>query len=285
MDSLIHGTHNPRRVTPSEELRTSIAETGISNPLIVRPDASDDVYHITDGWQRYQAATECGWERLPVRIHETALDALAATETASIVREWSTYEWAQYCQSVANELEAESTQELAELVAARTVKSPRTVRRYFDVLSLPAEIHPLLVNGSAGTSQQWTALKHHNSEVRRYDGLSWTVAGYLARRQAAISQDRVIGIAAMAVEFEHSDDAMEFIDRAVEAADMPLATVRKEVLFGQQHPRYLEVPRVAVALDREEKQAVMEHCHQHRRSLTDVVAKAIHSLATDVTEE
>jgi hypothetical protein len=78
---------------------------------------------------------------------------------------------------------------------------------------------------------------------------------------------------------------MEFIDRAVEAADMPLATVRKEVLFGQQHPRYLEVPRVAVALDREEKQAVMEHCHQHRRSLTDVVAKAIHSLATDVTEE
>jgi ParB/RepB/Spo0J family partition protein len=285
VDSLVHGTHNPRQVTPSEELRASIAEVGISNPLIVRPDGTEDVYHITDGWQRYQAATECGWEQLPVRIYETALDALAATETASIVREWSTYEWAQYCQSVAAELAAESTQELAELVADRTVKSPRTVRRYFDVLSLPEDIHPLLVDGPAGTSQQWTSLKHHNSEVRRYDGLSWTVAGYLARRQAAISQDRVVGIAAMAVEFDHSDDAMEFVDRAVEAVDTPLATVRKEVLFGQQHPRYLEVPRVAVALDREEKQAVMEYCHQHRRSLTDVVTESVRSLATDVTDE
>ncbi|MGB9933917.1 ParB/RepB/Spo0J family partition protein [Haloarcula amylolytica] len=285
VDSLVHGTHNPRRVTPSEELRASIAETGLSNPLIVRPDATDEVYHITDGWQRYQAATACGWEQLPVQIYETALDALAATETASIVREWSTYEWAQYCQSVASELEAESTQELAELVADRTVKAPRTVRRYFNVLSLPAEIHPLLIDGPTGTSQQWTALKHHNSKIRRFDGLRWTVAGYLARRQAAISKDRVVGIAAMAVEFDHSDDAMEFVDRAVEATDTPLATVREGILFGQQHPRYLEVPRVAVALDREEKQAVMEYCHQNRRSLTDVVTETIRSLATDVVEE
>lgn len=284
VDSLVHGTHNPRRVTPSEELRASIAETGISKALIVRPDTTEDIYHITDGWQRYQAATECGWEQLPVRIYETALDALAATETASIVREWSTYEWAQYCQSIGAELEAESTQELAELVAARTVKSPRTVRRYFDVLSLPEEVYPLLVNGPEGASQQWTALQHHNSEVRRYDGLSWTVAGYLARRQSGLSQDRVVGIAAMAVEFDHSDDAMEFVDRAAEAAETPLGSVRKEVLFGQQHPRYLEVPRVAVALEREEKQAVMEYCHQHRRPLTDIVTETVNSLATDLTD-
>lgn len=105
--------------------------------------------NITDGWQRYQAATACGWEQLPVRIYETALDALAATETASIVREWLTYEWAQYCQSVAAELEADSTQALAELVADRTVKSPRTVRRYLSVLSLPEETHPLLTDGPA----------------------------------------------------------------------------------------------------------------------------------------
>jgi len=285
VDALVHGAHNPRQVTPSEELRTSIKKMGLSNPLIVRRDERNDVYHITDGWQRYQAATACGWEQLPVRIYETALDALAATETASIVREWSTYEWAQYCQSVASELKAESTQELAELVADRTVKSPRTVRRYFNVLSLPDAVHPLLIDGPPGTSQQWTALKHHNSEVRRFNGLRWTVAGHLARRQMGISQDRMIGIAAMAVEFDHSDDAMEFVDRAVEAVDRPLATVRKEVLFGQQHPRYLEVPRVAVALDRSEKEAVMEYCHRTRQSLSDIVSERIESLAQDVAAE
>jgi len=87
----------------------------------------------------------------------------------------------------------------------------------------------------------------------------------------------------MAVEFDHSDDAMAFVGRAVEAVDAPLATVRKEVLFGQ-HPRYLEAPRVAVALDRNEKQAVMEHCHQHRRSLAAVVTESVRSLATDPTD-
>jgi ParB-like nuclease domain. len=114
VDSLIHGAHNPRQMTPSKELRASVAEMGLNQPLIVRPDPTDDVYHITDGWQRYQAATECGWEQLLVQIYEAGLGALAATETASILWEWSSYEWRQYCRSVANELEAASTQELAE---------------------------------------------------------------------------------------------------------------------------------------------------------------------------
>src|SRR6056297_1613749 len=102
---LIHGEHNPRRVRPSETLKQSIAGFGINKPLIVRPDPNEnDVYHITDGWQRYQAAVSCGWEHLPVRIYEDTLDALEATEMESIVREWSTYEWAQYCRSLAEEI-------------------------------------------------------------------------------------------------------------------------------------------------------------------------------------
>ena len=285
VDKLVHGAHNPRCVKPTTELRRSIAESGLNHPLIVRPDEEEEVYHITDGWQRYQAATDCGWELLPVQIYETPLAALEATETESIVREWSTYEWAQYCQAVASELEAESTKELVEAVAARTVKSAGTVRRYLDVLSLPDAIHPLLTDGPVGNSQEWTALQHYNSEVRRYDGLCWTVASHLARRQSSMEDDRVVGVAAMTVEFERSDDAMEFVERAAEHPEKPLETVRQEVLFGQQHGRYLEVPRVAVQLDREEKRAMMEYCHRNRRSLTDIVTDTVRSLATDVAED
>lgn len=286
IDKLVHGDHNPRRVSPKRELQASIKQVGLQQPLIVRPDEDrETIYHITDGWQRYQAATGCGWEVLPVRIFESPLAALAATETTSIVREWSTYEWAKYCQSVATELSADSRQDLIEQVADQTTKSAGTVRRYLDVLSLPKEVHPLLIDGPEGRDRDWAALHNYNDHVRRYDGLPWTVAEYLARRQSGLTQDRIIGIAALAVEFTQSEDAIEFIDRASDYADKPLEIVRKEVLLGQQHPRMLEVPRVVVSLDRAKKQAIMEYCHKNRRSLTDIVTETIESLAADAERD
>jgi len=104
IEQLVHGKHNPRRVRPTDVLRESVAQEGLDRPLIVWWDADREVYQITDGWQRYQAATEAGWEQLPVKICESPLDALQATETASIVRQWSKYEWAQYYKSLDEEL-------------------------------------------------------------------------------------------------------------------------------------------------------------------------------------
>jgi ParB/RepB/Spo0J family partition protein len=286
VDQLIHGEHNPRRVSPTKELRASVEQAGLQQPLIVRPDEDrEKLYHITDGWQRYQAATACGWEMLPVRIYESPLAALEETETTSIVREWSTYEWAKYCQSVATELTADSRQNLIEQVADQTTKSAGTIRRYLDVLSLPKEVHPLLIDGPEGRDRDWAALRNYNDQVRRYDGLPWTVAEYLARRQSGLKQDRIIGIAALAVEFTQSEDAIEFIDRASDYPDKPLDIVRKEALLGQQHPRMLEVPRVVVSLDRAKKQAIMEYCGKNRQSLTAIVTNTIESLATDVEQD
>ncbi len=281
-DQLKHGRYNPRRVRPRDELRQSIAEHGLQRALIVRPDTDGEGYHITDGWQRYQAATECGWEKLPVSVFESALDALEAAESASIVREWTPYAWAQHCQAVAAEVESESRQDLIEQVADRTTKSAATVRRYLDVLSLPDEVHPLLVDGPDGSEQTWAALKNYNNDVRRYDGLQWTVAHQLARRQSQLSERRVIGIAAKAVEFEGAEDAIEFVESAAEESEKPLDTIRREVLLGQQHPRYIEVPRTVVRMDRAEKQALMKYCREQRQSLTELVTEAVESVAADV---
>lgn len=280
-DQLRHGAYNPRRVTPRDELRQSIAKTGMQRALIVRPASGDEGYHITDGWQRYQAATECGWERLPVRIFESTLEALEVAESASIVREWTPYAWAQHCQAVATELESESRQDLINQVASRTTKSAATVRRYLDVLSLPEEVHPLLVDGPDGSEQTWIALKNYNADVRRYDGLQWTVAHKLARRQSELSEDRVIGIAAKAVEFEAAEDAIEFVELAVEEPQEPLEIIRREVLLGQQHPRCIEVPRTVVQMDRSKKQALMKYCREQRQSLTGIVTETVKSVAAD----
>jgi ParB/RepB/Spo0J family partition protein len=284
-DVLIHGRHNPRRVQPSGILRRSIENRGLNRALIVRPDADKDVYHITDGWQRYQAAIDCGWEYLPVRVYESPLAALEATEVESIVREWSTYEWAQYCWSLAAEIEAESRQQQVEKIAKLTDKarSPYTIRKYLDVLELPDEIHPLLVDGPVGNTQSWQALKNHNPDVRHYSDLSWKVAAQLARNQSELSRDRVLGIAAWAVTFETKSDAQEYVATATEQPQQPLETIRKEVLFGQQHTQYLEVPPTQVRLNSNEKRAIMDYCAETKQSLTDLVTAEMKSLAEKVT--
>lgn len=94
----------------------------------------------------------------------------------------------------------------------------------------------------------------------------------------------MIGIAAKAVEFDQSDDAVEFIEMATENPEKPLDIVRREVLLGQQHPRYIEIPRTAVRMDRSEKQALMKYCREQRQSLTGIVSETLRSVAADVEE-
>src|SRR6056297_2470471 len=150
VEKLLHGQYNPRRVQPKRRLKQSIKGSGINRPLIVRPDPTEDVYHIIDGWQRYQAATDCGWEVLPVKICDTLLEAFAETNLASIgKREWTIYDRAQFCRSLFDELKTEDDgkMEIARQVGERLDRNANAVRRYVNVLSLPGEIHPLLTNG------------------------------------------------------------------------------------------------------------------------------------------
>lgn len=284
VEKLKHGEHNPRRVQPKETLKQSIAAFGINRPLIVRPDPVEDVYHITDGWQRYQAAIDCGWERLPVQVYEDTLDALAATEMESIVREWSTYEWAQYCHSLAKELntEADSKSEVARQVASHTNRNAETVRRYIDVLSLPEEVHILLTDGPDGSDQQWASLKNFNEDVRQYSDLQWRVADRIARNQSAMSETRVIEIAATAVEFGTVDEGTEFVTTAVKNPDLRIEEVRRRVLLGQDYDQYLVAPQVPIKMSPEKKQSVMEHCKQERQSLADIITDRVRSLADNI---
>ncbi len=289
VEKLVHGEHNPRRVPPKERLRQSINGSGINRPLIVRPDPAEDIYHIIDGWQRYQAATDCGWEVLPVKICETLLEAFEETNMASMGRrEWTIYHRAQFCRSLYDELKTEEDSKMAIVrqVAERLDRNPNAVRRYINVLSLPEEIHPLLTNGPEGTSKQWSVLKNYNEDVRQYSGLWWQVADVLATRQSEISsEDRLIAIASSAVEFSNPENAVEFIKKAASEETRRLDQIRREVISGGDYDQYLIIPRVAVEVSPAEKQAIMNYCHQQRRHLSGIVSEEIRSLATDLAGE
>jgi len=286
IEDLTHGMHNPRQVSPSDGLRRSVANQGLEHPLIVhQPDG--DQYHITDGWQRYQAAVDAGWEQLPVRVYETAVGALKTTERESLGKPYSTYEWAQFCRSVAAELDADSTRALARQVATHVDNAPstQTITKYLRVLALPSEIHPLLVDGPPGTERDWQALRHYNPEVRRYDKLSWGVAHEIAKHRTGISEQRLLGIAANAVVFDDGSMAKEFVRRAVEATDLPPETVLKQVQLADQPDGTVTVPRLVVSLSPTEKQALLTHLHQTRTPLPEFLKEQVRSLVETATAE
>lgn len=288
ISKLVHGEHNPRRVQPKRTLKQSIEGSGINRPLIVRPDPEEDVYHITDGWQRYQAAIDAGWEQLPVKICETTLEALDQTKLDSAGRrEWSPYDWAQFCRSMAQEIRCEddSKMDIARRVADAVDLTPNTVRRYLNVLSLPDVIHPLLTVGPDGSETEWSHLQGYNEDVRQYRGLRLQVADRLATLQSSVSSDeRLIAIATTAVEFTEPEDEIEFINLAAENDQQRLDIIQREVRVGSDHNQYLIVPRVAVELTTEQKQALMEYCHEQRQSLSALVTEEITAFATDILE-
>ena len=279
VEQLIHGDRNPRRVEPTEALIESVADDGLAHPLIVRPDSEEDLYHITDGWQRYQAATQVGWEALPVETYESATAALVNTESEELGREWSRYDWARYCRSLAEELDpdTDSTYGVAKAVSEHITRSTRAIQQYLEVLSLPQEIHPLLTEGPSGSDQQWAALQNHNPDVRQYSDLQWRVAQQIARGSTE-SISRQIGIAAFAVTFRDVESALNFVEQAFASPKMQLPEVRRQVEFGADHPQYLELPR-AVRLTDSEKQAVMAYCRRTHQSLSEVIEQSIKEIA------
>jgi ParB/RepB/Spo0J family partition protein len=283
IERLIHGEHNPRRVQPKPMLEESIAQRGLNHPLIVRPAADSDRYHITDGWQRYQAATASGWEELPVEIYKSPVAALKATQADSIVTEWSTYDWARYCQSLAEEVapDAPSTYAAAKQIVPPVSRSVQTVYQYLDVMSLPTEIHPLLTDGPDGNSQQWAALQNYNADVKRYGDLWWEVAAAIVRGETVISPGRQIGIAATAVKFEEMSLAKEFVEHARGEPDTSLETIRKRVEFGSNHTEYLELPCESIPMEVSEQRALMDYCNQTRQPLSSIIEQSLKEIAVE----
>ncbi len=60
---------------PHEELKTSIREIGMLQPVVVRP-LGDGGYELVVGERRWRAATDLGLERIPAIVRETADDAM-----------------------------------------------------------------------------------------------------------------------------------------------------------------------------------------------------------------
>jgi ParB/RepB/Spo0J family partition protein len=290
VELLRHGEHNVRRSVPSENLKRSIERDGIETPLVARrPDVDSEVLHITDGWQRYQAAFDLGWRKLPVNIYEDTIDALEAAERNSIVDEWTTYHAAQHVQSLYQESEkdADDDSELISHIAERTSRSTQTVRRYLNAFKIPEVLHPLLKEPHNITDAEYRRLKNDLQEVRQYGGLSWQVAEELGPYRDEVEDELLIKVALRTLKYK-SENAIPFVHRVLsDNTDTESLQKAEYELFNGVTPGQecrMQIPRFTMRLDPDKREAMIDHLQARKLHLSDAVEQQVREFAEQVDD-
>lgn len=149
-----------------EELKESILEYGILQPLIVR--ASIKGYEIVVGERRYRAAKEAGLDRVPVVVRElTEEKMMELALLENLQREDLTpIEEAQAYSNLMNELNI--TQ---EELSRRLGKSRSHIANLIRLLSLPDQVSALINNGelSMGHGRALLGLKNKKQLMQLVD--------------------------------------------------------------------------------------------------------------------
>jgi ParB/RepB/Spo0J family partition protein len=285
---LRHGKHNVRRSPPSQNLRRSIEHDGIETPLVARRSNGDgDMLHITDGWQRYQAAADLGWQKMPVNIYDETIAALEAAERRSMVDEWSTYHAAKHVHSVFQEsnTEDQDEDELIKHIAERTRRTTPTVRRYLKAFQLPDVLLPLLKEPRNVTDAEYRRLKKDMPEVRQYGGLSWQVAEEIGPYCGEVPDDRIIQVALRTLKYK-SENAIAFVHQVLDADDESKTLQQAEYeLFNGVTPEEecrMQIPRFTMRLDPNKRKAVMDHLQARKLHLSDAVEQQVREFADEV---
>jgi ParB/RepB/Spo0J family partition protein len=287
VDRLRHGEHNVRNASPSEQLKRSIEKDGLVDALVVRTaDDGTDTLHVTDGWQRYQAAVGLGWDELPVNVHEDTIAALEAAEAQSIVREWTTYQAARHVRSLFDQLTDDglADADAIETVAERTARSEPTIRRYLRAQRIPTELQPLLKERQNISESEWSAVQNFKPDVRQYDGLSWKVAEVAGQLADEFDRDRLIRVLLATLEYRASE-GKRLVREAASDPDASIELLHYRLFdgAGTEH-NWIRIPKTGVRLDDERKKAVMDYCHEQKVHLSDIVERQIRDFAERVED-
>lgn len=157
---------HPFQVKDDEEMRQlkdSISEYGVLNPLIVRP-RPEGVYEIISGHRRKYASQKLGYTKLPVIIRVmTDEEAIIAMVDSNLQREKISHSEKAYAYMMKNEalkrkggrkrsrsghrLKGKKT---VELISEASGDSPKQVQRYIKITELIPELMQQLDDGNIG---------------------------------------------------------------------------------------------------------------------------------------
>ena len=180
MPSLIQVTgHNPRKTfdpAQLEELKDSIREHGIIEPLLVRPKGNSR-YELVVGERRLRAARELGFEHVPVVVRqltdEQMLDIMLAENLQRV--DLNPIEEAHHLKRVLEVGKLTQTE-----LGRRVGKSQEWVSQRLRLAEAPAALQDLIIRRQINTSSAIEILQWRNTE--HYDAImheigAWSVEG------------------------------------------------------------------------------------------------------------
>lgn len=276
--------YNVRKAVPSTELIESIRSTGIKYALTVRPAPDRDIYLIADGWQRYQAGVQVGYETLPCDVYETER-ALVEARRASINDEWTLEETIKHHVSVYQRYREQglSKQEAIERTTDTHEIHQSTLWRYRRAYALPPLARSLLKPPEKRTDDEWQQLQKFDPEIKRYQSrLPIDVAARLGKLYTTcdLEEKQVIETAVVLLGVE-TDIALAVIDGLEPNPDRnPEELLTSELVTDTTTNGVIRLPQ-SIVTDEEIKGALERHCQQTRRPLADVITELLEDFVED----
>jgi ParB family chromosome partitioning protein len=163
VEQIVRGVSQPRRHFDPEkisQLSASIQDTGLIQPIVVRPSSEDHIYEIIAGERRWLAAKEAGLKSVPVIVKSIAdREALKLAIIENVQREdLNVLEEAEAYHRLV--VEHEYTH---DMVATEVGKSRSHVANTLRLLNLPDEIKEFLINGQMSAGHARALLNDENS--------------------------------------------------------------------------------------------------------------------------
>jgi ParB/RepB/Spo0J family partition protein len=144
------------------ELRDSIADWGILNPILVRPSGRfPGKYDVADGFYRVTAAREAGRTPLPCLVKDLTDDDLLAIQIqANALRPETTP--AEYARQVKKIIEAHPGVGLPEISSRILHKNPQWVRETLGLLNLRKDYQLAVDRGEVplGSAYEWARVPY-----------------------------------------------------------------------------------------------------------------------------
>jgi ParB family chromosome partitioning protein len=249
LDAIRPNPDQPRALIGEEALQAladSIGESGLMQPVVVRPSGEPGGYELIAGERRWRAARIAGLERIPALVREAdPRERLELALVENLVREdLNPIEVAQACACL-----VEDFGQGPSVLAGRLGRSRPAISNLMRLLELPDDVQELVATGRLTEGHGRAILMADGARARRRvaervvaDDLSVRATEALARRSAAPDAARRQRSAPAL-----ADEASESFSAAFDALARVRAAARGAVVVELRFP---DEAALAAALER-----------------------------------
>lgn len=270
--------YNVRDEKPSESLKMSVRDDGYRESCIARPKGDGSGrYYITDGWQRRESGRLAGYTVVPIIIFDDPIEALKETRKTSFKKDWTKYQIIKHCnQTLKLYMKRGETFETAFIHTIIDCKiTESTLRRYWDIDSLPYEIKIMIESPESRTLEDCQILRRFNHRnMLSSKRLSVNLSSYIARK---IGNLPTLDLCEVTLELmrEKLKNAIKMIDLISDNSEQnPIETIYRFRTGSPVKPIYIG----GIIFDPDSRKKIIEICQRMRITPKELTKRYLEEL-------